>query len=162
LAKNEIEGIIIMSDSNKEEGTTPAQPTEETEQQPVVHTEVVESEVEQEKPEIVPAAAKKQEEEKEEEKEPGEEEIEVVEEKIYTIPISKLGYTSDRGHRAPRAVSDVRAYVSRHMKADEVALSNEINEAIWGRGINKPPRKITVRAVKDKEGKVVVYPAKTA
>jgi large subunit ribosomal protein L31e len=160
LAKNEIEGII-MSNSNKEEETTPAQPTEETEQQPVVHTEVVESEVKQEKPETVPAA-KKQDEEKEEEKEPGEEEIEVVEEKVYTIPISKLGYTSDRAHRAPRAVRDVRAYVSRHMKADEVALSNEINEAIWGRGINKPPRKITVRAVKDKEGKVVVYPAKTA
>jgi large subunit ribosomal protein L31e len=47
------------------------------------------------------------------------------------------------------------------MRADEVSISNEINEALWERGINKPPRKITVRAVKDKEGKVVVYPAKT-
>jgi large subunit ribosomal protein L31e len=48
------------------------------------------------------------------------------------------------------------------MKADEVAVSNEINSEIWGRSINKPPRKITVRAVKDKEGKVIIYPAKGA
>jgi large subunit ribosomal protein L31e len=47
------------------------------------------------------------------------------------------------------------------MKAEDVAISNEINSAIWSRSINKPPRKITVRAVKDKEGKVIVYPAKT-
>jgi len=47
------------------------------------------------------------------------------------------------------------------MKSDEVAISNEINSELWARGINKPPRKITVRAVKDKEGKVIVYPAKT-
>ena len=91
-----------------------------------------------------------------------EEEIEVVEEKTFTIPVARLGYATDRGHRAPKAVRDVRAYVARHMKAEEVSISNEINQAIWERGINKPPRKITVRAVKDKEGKVVVYPAKTS
>jgi len=58
-------------------------------------------------------------------------------------------------------VRDVRAYVARHMKAEEVAISNEVNSELWARSINKPPRKITVRAVKDKEGKVIVYPAKT-
>jgi large subunit ribosomal protein L31e len=47
------------------------------------------------------------------------------------------------------------------MKSDEVAVSNEVNSALWSRSINKPPRKITVRAVKDKEGKVIVYPAKS-
>lgn len=97
----------------------------------------------------------------EEEAEP-EEEIEVVEEKIYTIPLRHVWVVTPRGRRAPRAVRDVRDFVSRHMKAEEVAMSNEINEALWGRSINKPPRKITVRAVKDKEGKVIVYPAKAA
>jgi large subunit ribosomal protein L31e len=48
------------------------------------------------------------------------------------------------------------------MKSEEVSISDEINSAVWSRGINKPPRKITVRAVKDKEGKVIVYPAKAA
>lgn len=92
----------------------------------------------------------------------GEEEIEVVEEKVYTIPLRHVWAVTPRGRRAPRAVRDVRDYVAHHMKADEVAVSNEINSALWGRGINKPPRKITVRAVKDKEGKVIIYPAKGA
>ncbi|MGA3404435.1 MAG: 50S ribosomal protein L31e [Candidatus Bathyarchaeia archaeon] len=149
----------MMSKPEKEEETTAPPPAEETtDQEPVAEAETLAVEpVEEEKEtaKSVPAAA-------EAEKEPGEEEIEVVEEKIYTIPIGRLGYATDRGHRSPKAVRDVRAYVARHMRADEVSISNEINQAIWKRGINKPPRKITVRAVKDKEGKVVVYPSKTA
>ena len=148
-----------MSNQEKEEETTTAPPAEETgEQEPIAepHVATVEPVEEEKETKSVPAAAEA------EKEEPGEEEIEVVEEKIYTIPIGRLGYATDRGHRSPKAVRDVRAYVARHMKADEVSISNEINEAIWGRGINKPPRKITVRAVKDKEGKVVVYPTKSA
>lgn len=98
----------------------------------------------------------------EEEETEAEEEIEVVEEKIYTISLRHVWVVTPRGKRAPRAVRDVRDFVARHMKAEEVAISNEINSAIWARSINKPPRKITVRAVKDKEGKVIVYPAKAA
>jgi len=92
----------------------------------------------------------------------GEEEIEVVEEKIYTIPLRHAWVVTPRGKRAPRAVRDVRDYVARHMKADEVAISNEVNSQVWARSINKPPRKITIRAVKDKEGKVIVYPSRAA
>jgi len=98
----------------------------------------------------------------EEEEAEGEEEIEVVEEKVYTISLRHVWVVTARGKRAPRAVRDVRDFVARHMKAEEVAMSNEVNEALWSRSINKPPRKITVRAVKDKEGKVIVYPAKAA
>ncbi len=105
-------------------------------------------------PETAPAA--------EEEEPEAEEEIEVVEEKIYTISLRHAWVVTPRGKRAPRAVRDVRDFVSRHMKAEEVSMSNDVNAALWSRGINKPPRKITVRAVKDKEGKVIVYPAKAA
>jgi large subunit ribosomal protein L31e len=144
-----------MSNPEKEEeiATVPETVEEEPQTPPVVESTPVESEVEEKPAESVSAAGKEEVE--------GEEEIEVVEEKTYTIPIAKLGYTTDRGHRAPRAVRDVKKYVSRHMRSDEVSISNEINATIWARGINKPPRKIVVRAVKDKEGKVVVYPAKT-
>jgi large subunit ribosomal protein L31e len=116
--------------------------------------EVAQPEEEEATVETAPAA--------EEEEGEAEEEIEVVEEKIYTIPLRHVWVVTPRGRRAPRAVRDVRDFVARHMKAEEVAISNEINSAIWSRSINKPPRKITVRAVKDKEGKVIVYPAKAA
>jgi len=98
----------------------------------------------------------------EEEGEAAEEEIEVVEERIYTIPLRHTWVVTARGKRAPRAVRDVRDFVARHMKAEDVAVSNEVNNALWKRGINKPPRKMKVRAVKDKEGKVIIYPAKAA
>jgi len=61
----------------------------------------------------------------------------------------------------------VRSFIERHMKvgagpAEEgevgrLVISNEVNEKIWGRGIQKPPRRVRVRAVKDVEGTVTVY-----
>ncbi len=100
-------------------------------------------------------------EEKEEEEEEAEEEgeeIEVVEERIYTIPLRKV-WGPPRGKRTPRAMRLLRAFVKRHMKAENVEISNEVNEELWARGIRKPPREIKVRLVKDKEGRVIVYPA---
>jgi large subunit ribosomal protein L31e len=145
-------------ETEEENAAEPAE--EETEEAPAEEVEAEEaSEPETEEAEegeapTAPAEA--------EEAPPGEEEIEVVEEKVYTIPLRHVWVVTPRGKRAPRAVRDVRDYVARHMKADEVAVSNEINSALWRRSINKPPRKITVRAVKDKEGKVIIYPAKGA
>ena len=88
---------------------------------------------------------------------PEEEGVEVVEEKVYTIPLRKVWY-GPRTSRAPKATRILREFIERHMKTKNISLSNEINQAIWSRGIEKPPRKIRVRAVKDKEGKVVLYP----
>ncbi|HXX73074.1 MAG TPA: 50S ribosomal protein L31e [Candidatus Acidoferrales bacterium] len=143
----------IAAEPAEEEINETTEATAETEQ-----ATPAEEETETEEPEApeAPAAAET------EEPAEGEEEIEVVEEKVYTISLRHAWVVTPRGKRAPRAVRDVRNYVARHMKSDEVAISNEINSQIWGRSINKPPRKVTVRAVKDKEGKVIVYPAKGA
>ena len=61
----------------------------------------------------------------------------------------------------------VKSFVKKHMKlqteaeegkeAEILVISNEVNEKIWSRGIQKPPRRIRVRAVRDKEGIVTVY-----
>ena len=102
--------------------------------------------------------AEKVEEKEEEEAEEEGEEIEVVEERIYTIPLRKV-WGPPRGKRTPRAMRLLRAFVKRHMKAENVEISNEVNEELWARGIRKPPREIKVRLVKDKEGRVIVYPA---
>ena len=165
LAPNQTEGIEEEEElSNTEseakveaEAEAEAEPTEEEVKEApaegVETEEEAESETEEAETPEAPAAAA-------EEAPEGEEEIEVVEEKIYTIPLRHVWVVTPRGRRAPRAVRDVRNFVARHMKSDEVAVSNEINSEIWSRSINKPPRKITVRAVKDKEGKVIIYPSK--
>jgi len=103
----------------------------------------------------------KEAEEEEAEEEEEREEIEVVEERICTIPFRKV-WATPMGKRTPRASRVLRAFVKRHMKAENVEISNEVNEELWARGIRKPPRQITVRLVKDKEGRVIVYPATTA
>ena len=152
-----------MSEPKTKEEETVEEPAEEIDETEQPATEEVSAEEETTEPEEeaeesveTPPAAE------EVEAEEGEEEIEVVEEKVYTIPLRHVWVVTPRGKRAPRAVRDVRNFVSRHMKAEEVSISNEVNEAIWARSINKPPRKIAVRAVKDKEGKVVVYPTKAS
>ncbi|MDH5461499.1 MAG: 50S ribosomal protein L31e [Candidatus Bathyarchaeota archaeon] len=91
---------------------------------------------------------------------------EIVDERIYTIPLSRAWITPRR-KRAPRAVRLVRGFIERHMKisggtegegeATRLVIANEVNEKIWSRGIEKPPRRIKVRAAKDVEGTVTVY-----
>jgi len=111
-------------------------------------------------------AEEKKEEKKKPEKAPEEE---IVEERIYTIPLRRA-WISPRKKRTPRAVRMVRSFVQKHMKieskaetkeeeeeAGRLVISDEVNRKLWSRGIEKPPRKIRVRAVKDKEGTVTLY-----
>ena len=39
----------------------------------------------------------------------------------------------------------------------QLVVSQEVNEKVWSRGIEKPPRRIKVRVTKDKDGNVTVY-----
>ena len=96
-------------------------------------------------------------------------EEEIVEERIYTVPLRKA-WIAPPNKRAPRAVRILKSFIIRHMRLEarkeereeeeeskKLIVSNEVNERIWSRGIEKPPRKIRVRAAKDKEGNVTIY-----
>lgn len=78
-------------------------------------------------------------------------------EKVYTIPL-RVAKRVPRTHRAERAVSEVRKYVARHLKAEpeKVWLDNPLNEKIWARGMQKPPSRIRVKAIKFDDGVVEV------
>ncbi|MEM3735347.1 MAG: 50S ribosomal protein L31e [Candidatus Bathyarchaeia archaeon] len=108
----------------------------------------------------------------EEEVKPPREEIEeeIVEERFYTIPLGKA-WLVPPNKRAPKAIRIIRDFIKRHMKLEakregeeeeeaepkKLIISNEVNEKVWSRGIEKPPRKIRVRAARDKDGNVTVY-----
>lgn len=163
----------------EEEEETPKMETAEEQKKEIEETEKAEEPLMEETEEEIEKAEETLEEEKEtivgkaekekmEEKEALEEEI--VEERIYTVPLQKAWIMPPK-KRAPRAVRILRSFIEKHMKvgsrarkteeeeeeAGELIISNEVNEKIWRRGIEKPPRKIRVRAVKDKEGVVTVY-----
>jgi large subunit ribosomal protein L31e len=46
-------------------------------------------------------------------------------------------------------VKVLREYIARHMNADpdKVLIAQDINALLWARGIQRPPPRITVRAV---------------
>jgi large subunit ribosomal protein L31e len=147
-----------VEEQEPEEEAEEAEAAAEVEEQPVPAEEVT-----AEAKEEVPAAA----EEKEEAKPPAEEEI--VEERIYTVPLGKA-WIEPPNKRTSRAVRILRTFMTKHMKLEvgkeaggeeeepkRLIISNEVNEKMWRRGIEKPPRKIRVRAAKDKEGNVTVY-----
>jgi large subunit ribosomal protein L31e len=93
-------------------------------------------------------------------------EEDIVEERFYTIPLSKA-WIVPRKKRAPKAARIVRSFVLKNMKVrteveeeeepERLVIDNDVNEKLWSRGIEKPPRKIRVRVVKDKEGVVTVH-----
>ena len=145
-----------------EEEEKEAEGTEEV----VEKEEVPEEEIEEAAEEEEIAEVKEKEEVEKDEKKELEEEI--VEERFYTIPLGKA-WIYPRKKRAPKAMRIIKSFVKKHMKlrtevevegeeeAERLVISDEVNEKIWSRGIQKPPRKIRVRAVKDKEGVVTVH-----
>jgi len=92
-------------------------------------------------------------EEAEEEKPPEEE---IIDERIYIIPLAKAR-RGPRNKRAKKAIRYFREFMERHFKPESLVISQEVNEKIWSRGIQKPPRKIKIRATKNIDGLVVCY-----
>lgn len=76
-------------------------------------------------------------------------------EREYTIPL-RAAWKGTRTKRAERAIRVIRQFAKRHMKSSEIKIENEVNQAVWFRGIQKPPRKIRVLMKKDKDDVVTV------
>ena len=79
--------------------------------------------------------------------------VEVQKEQIYVIPLRDVKRVPCY-KRANAAITDIRGYLSHHLKSENVKLDKSINEAVWARGSQKPPRRIRVRAMKFEDGQV--------
>jgi len=151
------------------------QEAEEKEELPEVNEEeAAEQPVEEEVAEEKAPSEEKIVEEEEAKPRKKKEEEEIVEERTYTIPLQRALVRPPK-KRAPRAMQLIKAFVTKHMKVEmkvseeeeeeelpQLIISQEVNEKVWGKGIEKPPRKIRVRAAKDKDGNVTVYLAEAA
>jgi large subunit ribosomal protein L31e len=144
------EPVDVAEDELEEE-----EELEETEEPEEVDSEVPEEEDEEleEEPEEEEEFLEAKEKISRKEKEELEEDI--VEERFYTIPLSKA-WVSPRKKRAPKAARIVKNFVLKHMKvrteaegeeeAEKLVIDNEVNEKLWDRGI----------VVKDNEGIITV------
>ncbi|MCW4023496.1 MAG: 50S ribosomal protein L31e [Candidatus Bathyarchaeota archaeon] len=88
---------------------------------------------------------------------------------MYTVPLQKANIRPPK-KRSPRAMQLLKIFMVKHMKLDvrvdededaedlpQLIVAPEVNEKIWSKGIEKPPRRIRVRAAKDKDGNVTVF-----
>lgn len=75
--------------------------------------------------------------------------------RTYVVPLGVV-YEAPPYRRAKKAVAVIREFATRHMKAEQVSIDTEVNEVIWARGIEHPPRRITLEMERDEDGVVKV------
>ncbi|MDR0318426.1 MAG: 60S ribosomal protein L31 [Nitrososphaerota archaeon] len=136
------------------------------EQQTIQETELIETQQEETLPTEAIAEPKETVTQTEKTK-PKKKDDPIVEERIYTIPLQRALVRPPK-KRAPRAMQLLKIFVARHMKMpititeeDEelphLIITPKVNEKIWSKGIEKPPRKIRVRITKDRNDDITVY-----
>ena len=81
---------------------------------------------------------------------------EIIDERIYVVPLAKARH-GPRNKYAKKSIRYLKEFMTRHFKPESLVISQEVNEKIWERGIQKPPRKLKVRATKNVDGLVVIY-----
>ena len=99
-----------------------------------------------------------------------------MQERLYTIPLRKLHKVS-RTRRAPVAMRMIEDFIVKHMKPErdgeiltkasdarsgsgeekQLFIDPPVNNYVWSRGIEKPPSKVRVRALKFEDGSVIVH-----
>lgn len=89
-------------------------------------------------------------------------------ERVFTIPLT-ITKQIPRTKRAPRAIKEIKDYVRKHMtdksatedeeekgQKKDVWLDYKLNEFIWARGIENPPNKVRVKAIRFEDGLIEV------
>ena len=88
-------------------------------------------------------------------------------ERVYTIPLT-VTKQIPRTKRAPRAIKEIKEFVRKHMaeelpedeeekgKKKDVWVDFRLNELIWSRGIERPPGKVRVKAIRFEDGLIEV------
>jgi large subunit ribosomal protein L31e len=78
-------------------------------------------------------------------------------EKTITINLRKV-FEKPVTKRARSALFVVKQAIKKETRAENIKISNLVNETIWEKGKYKPPRKITVKVVLVKDGVNVYLP----
>jgi large subunit ribosomal protein L31e len=89
-------------------------------------------------------------------------------ERVFTIPLTVTKIVP-KTKRAPRAIKEIKEYVRRHMTDKSAAEDEEkeklkkdvwldyrLNELIWKEGIENPPSKVRVKAIRFEDGLIEV------
>ena len=78
-----------------------------------------------------------------------------MDERLYTISLIKARAVP-RTKRAPRAIREIRKFVSHHMKTEDVKFDSSINEFIWKRGRSTIPNKLRIKVIKTDDEEIII------
>ena len=89
-------------------------------------------------------------------KEKKKKEIKIIEKK-FKIPLKSV-YSAPRQKRARRAITAIKRFMAKHVRArpEDVLISTKVNEYIWSRGREHPPKFVEIKII-IAEGKTNVY-----
>ena len=87
-------------------------------------------------------------------------------ERVFTIPLTVTKIVP-KTKRAPRAIKEIKEYIRKHMMdknseedeekdKKEIWLDYKLNELIWSRGIEHPPSRVRVKAIRFEDGLIEV------
>lgn len=75
--------------------------------------------------------------------------------RTYTVPLGVV-FETQPYRRAKKAIIVIREFATRHMKATQVSIDEDVNRAVWARGMRHPPRRIKLEMERDEDGVVKV------
>jgi large subunit ribosomal protein L31e len=67
-----------------------------------------------------------------------------MKERTYTIPLRREYLKVPKYKRAKKAITAVKEFLKKHMKAEDVKLGRELNLKIWENGIKNPPHHVKI------------------
>ena len=75
--------------------------------------------------------------------------------RTYVVPLGVV-FEAPPYRRAKKAITIIREFATRHMKAKQVSIDVGVNELVWARGIKHPPRRVKLEMERDEDGIVTV------
>ncbi len=70
-------------------------------------------------------------------------------ERTYNVPLRKAFRNTPDHKKAKKAITALRNFVKKHMKAENVRLGQHVNQHIWQNGMKNPPHHVEVDCVKE-------------
>lgn len=67
-----------------------------------------------------------------------------------TVNLHRRCYKVQFKKRAPRALREIRAFVQKTMKTEDVRIDPLVNQFIWAKGIHSLPRRIRLRLARER------------
>lgn len=78
-------------------------------------------------------------------------ETKIIVERTYNVPLRKGFQKAPKYRRAKKAVNVLKAFLSKHMKSENIKIGKYLNLEIWKRGIKNPPHHVKINVTKDSE-----------